>query len=352
VAGERPPRILHVPLNVGGNPAGLARAERELGLHSDVVVLARDPFRYEADRTLATDEMPLARAAAQRLRLLAHAVRSYDVFHFNYGSTIVPVWRFGLAFDELPLLKRVGKTVLATFQGSDARPPSCWPPAARQGVSFAAVERRQRHSRRRLLRFADRVFYLNPDLREWLPGAQFRPYASVDPRTLRPVPPRQAEELLVVHAPSKRRMKGTAAVVAAVDRLRAEGEAIKLDLVEGVPRREALERTADADVAIDQLELGWYGGFALEAMALGKPVLCQIRDERPGDNPFGDELPVVRTAAGTLAADLRALIRDPKRLAAAGLAGRRFVEAHHDPRRVARSTLEGVVALPAEPIAP
>lgn len=336
---------------MGGHPVGLSRAERALGLESDVVVFEPNPFGFEVDRSFARPGEPPWRSTPTRIRFLAEAIRRYDVFHFNFGSAILPGWGLPIPFDELPLLRRLGKMLVATFQGDDARPPDHSqdkPDAA----SWDGVRRRRRNARTRMLRYAHRVFYLNPDLREWLPSAAFCPYASFDPWTVKPVPPRADGELTIAHAPSHRGVKGTDIVIAAVEELRASGIAFHLDLIEGVSRTEVLARCARADIAIDQLHVGWYGGFALEAMSLGKPVLCRIRDEVPGDNPFGQELPIVRTTVATLADDLRALLTDPIRRSAAGEAGRQFVERHHDPRRVAQTVLEGLVRLPAVEPAP
>jgi glycosyltransferase involved in cell wall biosynthesis len=341
-------RILHTPTNVGGHPIGLSHAERELGLDSEVVIFEPNPFGFEVDRSFVRDGLPAWRTAPTRLRFLATAARHYDVFHFNFGTTLLPGWGLPVAIDELPLLRRLGKIVIATFQGDDARPPGQWsaPPPAR---AWDAVERRRRHARARMLRYANRVFYLNPDLRQWLPGASFCAYASFDPRRVEPIPPRADGELTIVHGPSHRGAKGTDAVIGAVEHLRASGVSLRLDLVEGVKRHEALARYAQADIAIDQVRVGWYGGFAVEAMALGKPVLCYVKDDVPGDNPFGDELPIVRTTAATLRDDLLALVQDCARRAKLGVAGRRFVEHQHDPRRVARLVLEGLISVPLAP---
>ena len=45
------------------------------------------------------------------------------------------------------------------------------------------------------------------------------------------------------------------------------------------PHAEAMKLYAQADLVIDQLLAGWYGGFAVETMAMGKPVVCYIRAE-------------------------------------------------------------------------
>ena len=63
-------------------------------------------------------------------------------------------------------------------------------------------------------------------------------------------------------------------MIAAVEGLDAD-----LELVEGLHHDEAFERYRDADIVVDQLNAGWYGLFAIEAMALGKPVVTFLHDE-------------------------------------------------------------------------
>ena len=86
----------------------------------------------------------------------------------------------------------------------------------------------------------------------------------------RPTRPRP----LVVHAPSNREKKGTRCVIEACAELPVE-----LDIVEGVPHDVARERYARADIVVDQLNAGWHGVFALEAMALGKPVVTYLKPD-------------------------------------------------------------------------
>jgi glycosyltransferase involved in cell wall biosynthesis len=342
MTGERvrSPRILHAPTDVGGNAWGLSRAERELGFESTVAVFAPGPLGYGYDVDLhAGIDQPVWRRLARRARFLANAVHEYDLFHFNFGQTILTVRQLGLALDELAWLRHHGKTIFVTYQGSDVRPADRCPCGQRWCVR---ADRYRQPAARRVLRYADRVFYLNPDVREWLPGASFMPYASVDAREIEVSRPPEREELVVAHAPTNRAMKGTRHVVEAVDALRREGLGLRLDLVEGASHAEVLERTRAADFVVDQLLLGWYGAFAVEAMAVGRPVLAYIREEEPGDNPFGAQLPIVRTTVATLVDEIRLLASDIERRRELGASGRRFVEQHHDPRAIASGVLEGL----------
>ncbi len=341
----RLPRILHAPADVAGNAFTLSRAERELGLQSDVAVIRPVPFGYGADIHLGGEGRGKVRQMATRAAFLRHALRDYDIVHFNFGQTLFAARMCGHVLNELPLYRRAGKTILVTFQGCDVRPWAC---------CFCRLEHCRSEDAYRLpnaarfLRYADRCFHLNPDLRRWLPGSRFLPYSNVDLRVLTPpslMPAR--EEVLVAHAPTNRAYKGTSRVLDAVDQLQREGVPVRLDLIESVPHAEAIPRLRAADMVVDQLMIGWYGGLAVEAMAMGKPVLCHILEETPEDNPFGAELPIVRATADTLATRLRELVADPAERLRLGAEGRAFVERRHDPRKVAREALAGLVSLPA-----
>lgn len=336
-----PLRILHAPADVGGNARGLSQAERDLGFESDVAVFTIGDFGYEADIDLhAGTDQPVWRRIARRALFLREAIDRYDVFHFNFGQTLMGVRQFGRVVDELPLLRRRDKTIIMTYQGCDVRPYAscfCRKPWCPKETAY------RQPAADRALRYADRVCFLNPDLGQWLPGATFVPYASVDPRAIEPAPPSDREEIVVAHAPTDRNVKGTQYVIEAIEELRAEGLPVRLDLIEGVTHAEVLARCAAADAVVDQLLIGWYGALAVEAMALARPVLCFIRES---ENPFGDELPIVRVNPATLVDELRELVGDAARRHDIGLAGRRFVELEHDPRVLARRVLDGLVSLP------
>jgi hypothetical protein len=343
-ARAEPVRILHAPADVGGHAAGLAQAERELGLRSEVAVFAAGPYGYASDIEFRLDGQPAWRRFATRARFTVQALRRYDIIHFNFGQSLITLRTAGHVFNELALLKRAGLTILVTFQGCDVRPQAC---CNCTQETCRAEDPYRAPNAARFLRYADRAFHLNPDLRAWLPGSRFLPYASVDVHSVTPEPRAPAGETIrIAHAPSNREVKGTRHVLAAVEQLRAQGAAVELDLIEGVARKEVLRRVREADIVVDQLLSGWYGGFAVEAMALGKPVVCHIREAVSEDNPFGAELPIVRATPATLAEQLRTLALDHALRARLGAQGRAFVERHHDPRRVAREVLEGIVALP------
>ena len=350
-----PLRVLHCPAAVGGHPPALARAERALGLDSRTIVLERPPFGYDVDEVLFRRGDGRARREVARWRLLLRAARDFDVVHFNFGSTILPrshPTRSGLAsrlYDgyaravelrDLGLLRRAGKRLFVTFQGDDARPSG-----------DPELDRRKRGWIARFDRYVDGLYALNPDLLRVLPPrAEFLPYAAVDLDDWRPAATgRDGGVPVVVHAPSDRDVKGTSHVLAAVERLRAEGLELELVLAEGLPHARVREEYERADLVVDQLLSGWYGSVAVEAMALGKPVIARLEPDDLGPLPTGmrAELPILDASPETLPAVLREWLTERRaELPEAGRRGRAYVERWHDPRRIAARLKEAYEGAP------
>jgi glycosyltransferase involved in cell wall biosynthesis len=162
-------------------------------------------------------------------------------------------------------------------------------------------------------------------------------------QSIEPAPPSLSERPLVVHAPSSRARKGTEHVVSACAEL-----GVDLEIVEGLDHREAFERYRRADVIVDQLNAGWYGVFAIEAMALGKPVVTFLHDEavRRTEEAFGLEVPIVNATRETLVDALRPLVESGGERQRVGAASRAYAEEVHDLERMTDRLLALYAALP------
>jgi glycosyltransferase involved in cell wall biosynthesis len=115
-----------------------------------------------------------------------------------------------------------------------------------------------------------------------------------------------------------------------------------LELVEGLRHDEAFERYRSADIVVDQLNAGWYGLFAIECMALGKPVLSFLREDslRRSREAFGLEVPIVPVTAETLRDRLRPLVADAAERRRVGAASRVVAERVHDIECIADRLLD------------
>ena len=322
------------------HPSTLVAHERSAGLGSRLVVNYQTGYGYPVDGNLDIRKLPPALRLLRRALFGASSALRYDVFHFNTGQTFFPM-RFPLRFD-LPLLKALGKRVFVTYQGCDARQPgycaksfelSCCtygPCPCRQDLDDIK-SRRIRH----VQKWADGVFCLNPDLLHVVPEAEFVPYAGDWPEPVAPRSAAPSRPLRVVHAPTDRRKKGTDLLLQAIAE---SGLDVELDLVEGLPNQEALQRYRQADVVVDQLLLGWYGTLAAECMAMGKPVLAFVRRSDLAKIPsrMAEDLPVVDVSPTTVADALRRLAGDTSERQRLGERGIEYTKRWHAAEGISR----------------
>ena len=158
-------------------------------------------------------------------------------------------------------------------------------------------------------------------------------YFPVDTTALLPANSVRSGRTRVVHAPNHRFIKGTDSLLAAANHLQEVGLDFHLELVEKVARPEALRIYAEADIVADQFCMGAFGVFALEGMALGKPVLAYLDEEHLGDPLFN--LPIVNTNPENLERVLAVLISVPALRERLGQAGREAVKRYQSPEALA-----------------
>jgi glycosyltransferase involved in cell wall biosynthesis len=302
-------RVTHCPVNIAGIPWENVQALKRKGVDARLVVFERGKLHHEADWSLDRHG-PLAQRLAQQFRAFARLAPRTDVFHFYFGLTLIPK---SLQF---PFLRLFRKKSVFHYLGSDIR-----------GKTPAELAFGKR---------ADAEIVGSYDAIRWVPEAHVIP-PGLDLHHFTPAPPSDAPRPLVVHAPSNRERKGTRYVIEACERLPVE-----LDIVEGVPHEEARARYARADIVVDQLNAGWHGVFALESMALGKPVVTYLKPdvvERSAEG-FGVRLPVVPATKETLVDALRPLVEQPALRRDLGAQSRAYVEQVHDIDRVADRLLD------------
>lgn len=83
----------------------------------------------------------------------------------------------------------------------------------------------------------------------------------------------------ILHAPNHYGIKGTSHVIQAINQLKSEGLNIDLSIVENVSNEEVIKNISETDLVVDQLVIGWYAMFSIEAMTLCKPVICFLRED-------------------------------------------------------------------------
>jgi glycosyltransferase involved in cell wall biosynthesis len=302
--GERPLRVMHAPVNTAGIPWDNVQALRRRGVDARLVVFERYKLHPEADREIRRPRNLLARQAVQAAAL-ARLLPRTDVFHFYFGLTLVPKRA------QFPILRTAHRKSVFHFLGSDIRGKTP------DELAYASK--------------ADARIVGSYDAIRWVPDAEVIP-PGIDVQAIEPAPPSDRARPVILHAPSSRRRKGTEEVIAACEGLDAD-----LVLVEGLHHDEAFERYREADIVVDQLNAGWYGLFAIECMALGKPVVTFLHDEavERTERELGTRVPLVSATKETLRTRLEPLVASPAERRRIGAESRAYVEQVHDLERVA-----------------
>jgi glycosyltransferase involved in cell wall biosynthesis len=278
-------KVLHLPTSVGNHGYSLALTERRHGLDSKSLVIGNNYFQFRSDISLELNGSKL-RKKIQLLNLFFKIYKDYDIYHFNFGQTLIdfPLKRVNLL--DLPFYK--GRKFM-TFNGSDLRQlvdrkTNPYTPFSIQendeniiNYNISLDNKKERIAK--ILRYVDHCFVVNPDLMRFISNekATYIPFIKSSWFDIERVERNQKinKTIKIVHAPTNRMIKGTDYIINAVNNLKNKYP-IDFTLVENMSHENALKIYRSADLIIDQIRIGWYGGFALEAMKMGIPVAVYI----------------------------------------------------------------------------
>jgi glycosyltransferase involved in cell wall biosynthesis len=330
-------RVLHLPVVGAGQLRAFADAMKDKGIPTSSLYLAdaAPPVQYQAD--LELDRVPNDLASATQI--LKDLMSKYDIFHFHARPLLYAAhYPFPTGMDMI-MLRAAGKKVFFHFHGSEARLASVFEATTPynyvadnpSGLFTGFREGEQRIFFEFVKGVCNDVFVLDAELQSYV-GESLTVPRVVDLKKWTYVGTEPGEDLRVLHAPSRRGVKGTEHVLCAIEKLQSEGTRVELRLVENVPNEEAREIYKWADVVIDGLRMGWYGVLSVEAMALGKAVVCYIRDELKHYLPYPPPLAIANP--DNLYYVLKDLALHPEQVRSLGERGRRYVEELHDAERV------------------
>ncbi|MFE0625073.1 glycosyltransferase family 4 protein [Priestia aryabhattai] len=327
-------KVLHLPS--GSDISMLSQQLRTMGIDATSCSFSSsDIYSYRADVRLNLNDYPPDEKKKKLEAYFKEAMNTYDVFHFHFGKTFN-------SKTDLALLKRNQKKLIVHHRGSEVRTFSI---ASRNNpyvyIKSKWPEETIQKYLKRLSNYIDNAIVPDYELKSYI-----EPYYKkihVVPRAINsheytPKYPIAETNPIIVHAPSHTEVKGTNYVLAAVDRLEKEGLKFQFKLIENLPHKEALKEYQKATIIIDQLRIGSYANLSMEAMAMGKPVICYIRDDL--FNKFPGKLPIVNANPDTIYDVLKDLLNHPERWEDLGKKGRNYVEEYHSVEKVARSLID------------
>jgi len=278
------------------------------------------------------------------LWLFWRVVSRYEVVHFHFMVTMT---RSGW---EVPLLKRMGRRVVAHFRGCEARNREenmrlhptmniCQVCDYDATVCTSPVSVR----RRRLAeRWADATLVTTPDMLDFMPAATVSSFfapADIEPSCSEPWD--GSRPLKLVHVTNHPGIEGTEQIRRAVEAVRRRGFQIEFLHLRDVSHAEVMRALHEADLAIGKMKMGFYANSQIESMACGVPTITWIRPEFMSDALR--ESGFIVSHLDDLEATLVDYLSDPGALRRKRELARRSILALHDNAAIAGILLRAYV---------
>jgi hypothetical protein len=327
----------------------LAKCDRLLGFRSDSVVFTVYHTTSSFDVNLKSICDAVYRrfpgwAARFHKAVLHLALVRYDVFHTFCDRGLLPATQ-GLRIEpaEMAAIRHHDRRLYAYTYGADVRTRQATLALGRYNLCaecpepgrFCTCDDGRGADNIEAIRQHATALVSMGDMLAYVPAARNMHYWPIDTSKLPEVGVDWSGDrpLRVGHAPNHTHFKGTRYLVGAIERLQARGHPIELVSVTGVANSEVIALFKSCDVIADQFIAGFHGYTALEAMALGKPVLCYLRSSEAVIDPVS--CPIINCAPDTLEEALKACLDGKFDLAALGRRSRSYVERYYSLEAVA-----------------
>jgi hypothetical protein len=164
-----------------------------------------------------------------------------------------------------------------------------------------------------------------PDNKKWYPKDE-NPLVIEKFNKMRP--------LRILHAPNHKAMKGTYFIEKIIKQLEAEKYPVEYHRIQKIPNNELVAMVQNVDIVIDQMVIGWYGMFALEAMSCRKPVMIYINDDLEKLYTMHglielNELPFIKIDYNNIKQRIIEIINNPNKLNEAAENSYNYVNKYH-----------------------
>ncbi len=328
--------------NTAGICSRLKKGFESIGIEADYYSFSEHIFGYKSDKIISFSKFSLIRKF-QKVFLMTKLIIKYDYFIFDSIFTMLT------DYADIKLLQKFGRKAILIFTGCDVRAPEKvigykWNPCRdcieeyKRFTGCFYLERKKK-----FVRAIENVFDIIVCPQE-ASGFLVRDFTKAYfPINLEDFPKEKFQsyhsksKLRILHAPSNPVYKGSQYIYTAIEKLKSEFD-FEFKVVTGVTIDVLYNEINNSDLIIDQVLVGNYGLFAIESMAMYKPVVCYVREDSWND--IKEDCPVFNADPDSLYEVLKKILSNPSQLAEAGKRSREFVEKYHDASKIVKQYLE------------
>lgn len=266
-----------------------------------------------------------------RQNFLKKILRENEIFIMYHPSVFSD-------FDDLRMIREAGKKLVCLVFGDDVR----WYNAMRQWHAQRNIPPMEYEESyitkltvdkwvgylRQVEKYAD-VIVMHPDTAHMALRPYHHYYMQLDASRFLPARGQRKIRPVVAHAPSNKKIKGTAYVLKAVKELQEEGLDFEFRLMEKVPYDKVYDFYKDIDIMVVQLLAHGGGKQSYELLSCGKVVISRMQydDYLPH---IKRECPIVDADIHTIKEVLRQIVSDYDRRTDLASRGRDYVMKYHD----------------------
>ncbi|MBO1511740.1 glycosyltransferase [Metabacillus bambusae] len=323
-------RVLHGSIEIANQMNSLTKGLQNIGINARSLNYYPSYLNYSNNYRVNISKIKNADEISNLTTEIGlKAIEKFDIFHFHFGTTLIS------DHSDLRILKDSGKRVYMQHWGSDVMQNSI----AEKISKYVVVKNTDEDSIKRKLDFLSKYIkhcIVGVGLYEYVKDFYENVHisrAAIDIDSYAPsISTTKKSKPLIVHAPTSPEHKGTKYILKAIENLK-----IKYDfdfiLVQNMSHEEAKNIYRKADLIVDQILIGAYGLFAVEAMALGKPVITWISEFMKDKYP--KELPIISANPENIEKKIEAVLKDKDMREELGFEGRNYVEEYHDMNKIA-----------------
>ncbi|SET77068.1 Glycosyltransferase involved in cell wall bisynthesis [Oceanobacillus limi] len=319
------PKILQGTMEIANQMNTIAKGTSKLEMDNNTLNYYPAYLDYPSDLIWPiAQENDRSKLELQLKRLSNQLIQLYDLFHFHFGTSLT------LDHSDLDLIKVQQKKVIMHHWGSDVRMLS---KAIRTNPYAKTKIRREDLIVQKLSFLSNKISHCivaDEEMYQYVKDFYEHVYIvplMIDLSLYYPLPKVTKNKLTIVHAPTSPNIKGTPFILEAISKLKERYD-FNFILVQGKSHKEAKQIYQEADLIIDQLHIGSYGLLAVEAMAIGKPVMGWISPYMKEKYP--DDLPLLIANPETIRSQLEYVLTNQDLLPIIGKQSRFYVEKYHD----------------------
>ncbi len=328
--------------NIAGIFTSLKKGFEQNGIKADFYSLNEHIFGYKTDKIINYSENSFLRKL-QKFFLILKLLFKYDYFIYDSSGSLFP------GFKDVKIFRKFGKKTMVIFTGCDIRLPEKvkqfkWNPCRDCTDDYKNFVGCVLNTKPDKINNIENNFDILVSAEEAAGSLSRKYYPTlfpVDISNFNYIGSNPGKKLRILHAPSNEDYKGTRYILKTIQQLKKEFE-FDFRVVSDVKAEDLYLEIENSDLVIDQMLVGFYGLLSIESMAMGKPVVCYIREDIMANSPA--DMPVFNADPDSLYDVLKKILQNPGLLKKAGESSRAYIEKYHDAKLIASnyySLLEG-----------